>query len=69
MLEYLSLEQLDELQKREAEIKEREIALEAKKAAMVQKQKNLVELQTIANDVSKPLAQRVAAKRKICDMN
>ena len=69
MLEYLSLEQLDELQKREAEIKDREIALAAKKAAMLQKQENLSELQAIASDVSKPLAQRVAAKRKICDMN
>ncbi|QEH70505.1 hypothetical protein [Cellulosilyticum sp. WCF-2] len=69
MLEYLSLEQLDELQKREAEIKEREIALAAKKAAMLQKQENLSELQAIASDVSKPLAQRVAAKIKICDMN
>ena len=69
MLEYLSLEQLDELQKREAEIKDREIALVAKKAAMLQKQENLAELQVIASDVSKPLAQRVAAKRKICDMN
>ena len=69
MLEYLSLEQLDELQKREAEIKDREIALVAKKAAMLQKQENLSELQAIASDVSKPLAQRVAAKRKICDMS